>query len=588
MPSGLILQAEHMFMRTYILLCLAVCLSAVASAQNLSVQWGEEMKLRKGSVDFDIVNADETGVYVVEGRLKVKGYYVVTATLTTAHKLIKFDRNYTQVYEQEYKKELKGLSYKSIQFLQKDMYLFADDYNRKEKTYTVYGMKLDRLTGEPLGEMKELASFTLDSKRDDFDYSFTPTPDSSQWMLVGDVSTETNSAISVAIFDRSLSRKAGTQIRLAFEPKAFTLEDVIATRDGKFLVIGKQFEQVPTGKKNKTVRTFTKYVFTKFDAKGKKELDLPTDVSSHYATSGKALYFPDGQLAMAGFYSNDPKKREVNGVYLHKIDVNTGAVLQSSFKEISSDMLDQAQEDENDLDEDQKKERKEKEKAKDKDGDEDGISRDFLIRAVEFNPADHSLILMAELSRFQSYTTSSYNASTHSWTYRTYYVYTNSDLLVIHATGTGTIDWVNTLPKKQVETISGGSTAGAGLSFSSDYTGFFARGGGMPFYSSFSYLLQGNKMLFLINDHPQNESVRKLGDKVRTVTNFRKSVAYAVTLDLTTGQFARKIILSNEDDPVLMPRFGFVVGKDVYLPAMKMKALGKTDFKIGKISVRSL
>jgi hypothetical protein len=160
-------------------------------------------------------------------------------------------------------------------------------------------------------------------------------------------------------------------------------------------------------------------------------------------------------------------------------------------------------------------------------------------------------------------------------------------MMVINANNAGQIEWINTLPKKQIETIEGGAYGGAGISFYNDPTGFFAQGGGMPFYSSFSYMLHDNKLIFLINDHVQNIEVKKLGDKVKTVNNFRKSVAYAVTLDLKSGQFSRKVILSNEDDPVLMPRFSYVVGKDFYLPAMKMKAIGKTEFKIGKITVRS-
>ena len=490
------------------------------------------------------------------------------------------------MYVQEYKKLLKGYNFKSIQFLRKDMFLFADEYIKKEKKYIVYGVRLDRVTGEPIGELKELASYQLESKRDDFDYSFTPTVDSSKWLLVGDISTEMNSAISVTTFDKQLVRKSATNINLRYEPKTFTLEDVLQTNDGKYLVMGKQYEMVPTGKKNKTTRTFTKYLFTKYDEKGKKELDLPTDVSSHYATNGRAIYFQDGQLAMAGFYSNDPKKREVNGVFLHKIDVNTGAVLQSSYKEISANMLDQAQDDENDLDNEDRKARKAMEKAKDKDGDDDGISKDFIIRGVEYNPSNGALVLIAELSRFRYWTSSSYNGKT--WEYTTNYEYTNSDLLVINANNKGQIDWINTLPKKQVERISGGRSSGGGFSFYNDATGYFARGGGMPFYSSFSYMLQGDKLIFLINDHAQNIEVKKLGDKVKTVLNFRKSVAYAVTLDLKKGQFSRKLLLSNEDDPVLMPRFSYVVGTDFYLPAMKMKMLGKTEFKIGKVTVKNL
>jgi hypothetical protein len=244
-------------------------------------------------------------------------------------------------------------------------------------------------------------------------------------------------------------------------------------------------------------------------------------------------------------------------------------------------MLDQAQEVEEDLDNEQKKEKKEREKAKEKDGDEDGISKDFLIRAVVRNPVTGSLYLVSELSKFETWTSSYYDGKT--WRSRTIYRYTNSDLLVISTNPQGQIDWINTLPKKQVEQV---TSSGYGMGYYSPVTDYFARGGGMPFYSSFSLMLRDNKMFFLINDHVQNGEVKKLGDKTKMVSNFRKSVAYAVILDLTNGQFSRKLILSNEDDPVLMPRFSYVVDKDIFLPAMKMKALGKTEFKMGKITVK--
>jgi hypothetical protein len=578
-------------MKKAYLFLLSGLLMLSASAQTYSVNWGEETKLKKGSIDFDIINADETGVYVVEGKMKMKSYFIIGATYGTDHKLIKFDKNYNDVFTQDYRKELKGLNYKGIQFLKKDMYLFADDYIRKEKRYVVYGTKLDRATGLATGEMKELASFQLESKKDDFTYSLTPNADSTQWMLIGDVSSEENVAISVTVLDKQLNAKGTTPIRLSFSPKSFTLEDVLQTKDNKFLVIGRQYDLVPVGKKNKTRRTFTKYVFSKYNSKGQKELDLPTDIGDHFAMNGKAIQLPDGGLSFAGFYSNDRKKTEVNGVFVYRIDVANGVVLQSSFKELSEGMLDQAEEDEGDMDDELKKEKKEREKAKEEDGDE-GISKHFVIRGVEYNPANGSLLLIAELSTFEEYTmmSSSYSTTTKTWSnkWTTYYRYTNSDLMVINTNSKGEIDWINTLPKKQVETIRSTHSTSPGISLYSEPTSLFARGGGMPFYSSFSYMMRNNKLIFLLNDHAQNNTVQKVGDRAKIVYNFKKSVAYAVSLDLNNGLFTRKLLLSNEDDPVLMPRLGFVVGKEFFLPAMKMKALGKTEFKIGKVTVRSM
>jgi hypothetical protein len=574
--------------KIYLCLLLGIALLS-ASAQTYTVQWGEETKLKKGSIDFDIINADESGVYLVEGKMRMKSYFVIGATYGTDHRLIKFDKSYNDVFTQDYRHELKGLSYKGIQFLKKDMYLFADDYIKREKRYVVYGTKIDRNTGLASGDMKELASFQLDSKKDDFEYSLVPNSDSTQWLLIGDVSSEDNVAISVTVLDKQLKVKGTTPIQFSFSPKSFTLEDVLLTKDNKFLVVGRQYDQVPVGKRNKTRRTFTKYVFSKYNSKGQKELDFPTDIGDHFAMNGKAIQLPDGGLSFAGFYSDNRKKSEVNGVFVYKMDVVNGGVLQSSFKELSEGMLDQAVEDEADMDNDLKKEKKEREKAKENE-DDDGLSKNFVIRGVEYNPANGSLLLIAELSKFEQYTVmnSSYNSVTksysNSWT--TYYRYTNSDLMVINTNSMGEIEWVNTLPKKQVETIQSGRSGGPGISFYSDPTSLFARGGGMPFYSSFSYMLRDHKLIFLLNDHAQNGHVQKLGDKAKVVYNFRKSVAYAVSMDLNSGLFTRKLLLSNEDDPVLMPRLGFVVGKEFFLPAMKMKTFGKTEFKMGKVTVK--
>ena len=108
----------------------------------------------------------------------------------------------------------------------------------------------------------------------------------------------------------------------------------------------------------------------------------------------------------------------------------------------------------------------------------------------------------------------------------------------------------------------------------------------MPFYSSVTSMLVKNKLIFLFNDHSGNTAAKTSDDRVKSITNFKKSVAYGISLDIATKEVNRKILLSNEDEPVLMPRFGFVSGNEVYMPAMKMKVMGKTEMKMGKITVR--
>ena len=103
----------HMKVTIFALVCLAFYLHS--SGQTYQVDWGDEMKVKKGSMDMDIVHADKTGVYMVEGRMKMKSYFVIGYSVGEVFKFYKFDPNYNVVYDKEYTKELKGLSFNSIQ-----------------------------------------------------------------------------------------------------------------------------------------------------------------------------------------------------------------------------------------------------------------------------------------------------------------------------------------------------------------------------------------------------------------------------------------------------------------------------------------
>ena len=102
-------------MKILIILLTLICICSNSIAQTYKVQWGDEMKVKKGSMDMDIIHADKSGVYMIEGRMKMKSYFVVGYSVTETYKLYKFDPDYNVVYDKEYKKELKGLTFNSIQ-----------------------------------------------------------------------------------------------------------------------------------------------------------------------------------------------------------------------------------------------------------------------------------------------------------------------------------------------------------------------------------------------------------------------------------------------------------------------------------------
>src|SRR4029079_14868526 len=118
--------------------------------------------------------------------------------------------------------------------------------------------------------------------------------------------------------------------------------------------------------------------------------------------------------------------------------------------------------DDSEDDDESKNEKKEAQKAKDNDDTEDFPNR-FIMKTVDINPADNSIIITSEVSQYSYYpiTTSSYNSVTRRYEYRTTYVhrFTNQDILVINADKDGNIHWMNDLPKYQIEEIRNTNTS---------------------------------------------------------------------------------------------------------------------------------
>ena len=582
---------NHANMKKLFLLSAIVLVTASVPAQTYKITWGEEIKLKKGTADLDVVAADNTGLYFTETRVQVRSSFLIGATYGAAVKLMKLDKNFAEVFDKEYKKELKGLNFHSFQALGNDLYLFATDYERKTKRFLVYGSKVNKTNGDLDGDFIELGSYELESRKDDYEMKIRPVLDGNYFLMVSNISGKERVTIAVQVLDKNFKQKESAIINLENNPDEFTLTDVVYTKSNKIVLLGKEYELSQWGKKKKKRMVFKQYNMAVYSRDGKKEHDVSLETENRFVITGKLIEQPTGELLLAGFYSNAAKKEDLNGFYINKVDPENGTLLLSSFKEINSGMLGKSFVDETDDDDMSKQEKKQAQQAKDND-DEDDFPNAFVIKNVTINPADNSVIITSEVSQYSyySYTNSQYNSQTRSWTYTTTHVhrFTNKDLLIINADKNGNIRWLNALPKSQVEEI---RTTNSGYSpgWSYDYSssGYFANAGGMPFYSSYSSLISGNNLILLLNDHTSNNINPEYGDKVKTIYNFRKrSNVYGISVDLSTGKFTRKFIASNNDETILMPRHAYAVGNEFFVPSWRPHLMAKTELKFAKISVR--
>lgn len=570
-------------------------------AQTYKLTWGEEMKLKKGTTDLDIITADNSGLYVTEQRVKLKSYFVIGATYGNAYKLIKLDKNFGEVYDKEYKKELKGLDFHSFQPLENDLFMFATDYDKKEREFVVLGSKVDKSSGDLNGDFLELGRFALESKRDDYDMKMTSIQNGKAFLMVSNISNKDRVSLAVSVLDKTLKRKESAIINMSFNPGLYQLEDVKFTIDKKIVVMGREYEEVEYGKRKRKKLVFKQYVMTVYNNKGKKEKDVVMDAADRYIISGKLIEQPTGELLLAGFFSQDAKKTELNGFYINKLNPVEGVLTLSSFKEINAGMLGNSFDDAADEDEESKASKKEAAKAK-ADDEEVDFPNSYIIKSVDINPVDNSIIIASEVSKYSyySYTTQTYNNATKMWSTQWHYVhsFSNKDILVINADKDGNIRWLNDIPKSQLEEIRTSSGSGSGISFGMDQGSFFAQSGGMPFYSSYARLISNNNLILLFNDHNSNNVIAEFGSKVKTISNFRKkSSIYAVAIDLSTGKMTRKLLGSNNEETILMPRHAYVVGSvvgdntnnktgEVISPSWRMHALAKTQLRFARITVR--
>lgn len=583
-----------MYMKKLLAAVLGMLSMQMISAQTYKVSWGEEMKLKKGTTDIDIIAADNTGLYFTEKRLAMTGYFVLAATYGTAAKLFKLDKNFKEVFEKDYKKELKGYDFHSFQMLEKDLFMFVTDYIKKEKLFKVFVVRLDKGSGDLLGGFTEIGSYEQENKREVFDMAVNPIRNGTAFLAVANISGKERVSLGVTVLDKNLKKKESAIINMAIAPGYYSLEDVQLTSTNKIVVLGREFEETTIGKKKKKKLVFKQYTMSIYSNNGKKEKDVSLNAGDRFVIGGKLIESPTGEMLLAGFHSNTSKKEDLNGFFINKVDAEKGEVTLSSFKEINTGMLGKSFEDPSDEDDEIKQNKKEKQKVKE-DDDQDELPNRFIIKSVDINPADNSIIITSEISQYSyySYTTSSYNSSTKSWSNTTNYVhrFTNKDILVINADKNGNIKWINDVPKSQVEEIRSSSTRnnsnGLSISSESSLSGYFVRGGGMPYYSSYTRLLTDKTLVLLINDHASNNVISSYGDKVKTIYNFKKqSNAYGISIDLATGTMTKRMIAENTKDAILTPRHALVVGSEIFMPSWRMHALAKSELKFAKISVK--
>ena len=564
---------------TFLLLCLC------SFSQKPTINWGDEFKLRKGSTDLDVVYADKSGVYLQESRLALKSYFVIGASVRSSAALIKLDKNLTEIYRNDFNKELKGKEFEQFFVLQNRMLLIASEYSKRDRTLDVFAAEIDKNSGEISGEWKQLTSFQKEEKKDDINFKVTYNADSTEMVVVSSIQGKEKNNYQVQEFDKNLIPVAKpVDISNEFDPKTFQLEDVLYTINKKIILVGRVYEYEEGKKKKSRFLDFANYNIRLYDEKGKQLAEVNTNINGKWLISTRLIQKGDKDLVLAAFYNNTKRGKAIDGMLVQRINPVTGAVISTSEKEINNSMLTTEVDStagDADNDDETKSERKERERLDKMKDEGEGFSHLMQFRNI-FYTEDQGLILLAEKYHHYTYTSTSYtpgsNGFSSSYSSTTYSVYECGDLMMCKVDAGGNISWLKILPKAQREVIA------EGYSNSFAAPSFFDPSN-RPFYAGIGALEANNAIHVIFNDNPKNVLVTQPGQKVKAATRFGKSDCFVLTIDELTGKYTRNYFFSNTAVPTAMPRLGSVIGDNMYIVGKDDRVLGKSKIAVAKITL---
>lgn len=571
--------------RVYLTLYLSV-LGAAAMAQKLSIKWGDEFKVRGLNADLKVVCADNTGAYLQEGNL------VRWAAAT----LVKVDKNLAEVYRVDFNKELKDKEFEQFFVFQDQLLLFASNYNRQRKIFTVYASPVDKNSGKLKEEWKEIAVFQQSDKADDTNFKIDYNADSTKILMVSSTEGAERNEYKIQEFDIHLAASAKPLIiRNEFEPKKYELEDVLYTNNRNVVLVGRRYEYEEGKKKKEKFLEFTNYNIRIYNENGKQQSEINTSINGKWLTSTKLLQEKNKDLILAAFYSNEKKGKTIDGMLVQRIDVASGKIVSTSDRQINNSLLsedhDQADNDSDNDDADDSKEEKKRRKELRKMKEEgEGFSKYMQFRKI-FYTADNGIIILAE--KYDHYVTTSQGRDPIShggagqYSSTSYAVHISGELMMCKIDPSGNIGWLQVLPKKQREEITVSSSAAPFPISSPSRTSYFVWDEGRPFYSGFSAFQTNGNIQMLFNDNPKNGAVTQAGQKAKAIYHYDKSDCFVVNVDETSGKISRKVLFNNTDIPTAMPRLGVIIGNDMYMVGRDFRGiLRKSKIAIAKITIR--
>jgi hypothetical protein len=474
----------------------------LVSAQ-MEITWGVPQKKPRKTEMTDMLGEDGSYVYTIRSGYSLFGSH---NPIIERYKISDLGLDYTKEIPLV-GPENNSLSLDAIYFLQGNILLFANDYDREKNVNRLYGEILDEHSSI-IKQWSVIAQIPADKKSNPGSFYTGMSADSTHLLVVVNPPYEqyANEKFTLELFDKNLQSQWKKEIVPPYKDEFFSLDNfIVAGNDDVYMLatISKD-KSVMSRKDRRSTPTYYHEVLM-YDRQSDLLKEYKVNLDPKFISDVKIAVTGNGDIVCAGFYSNKSSASIIGAFYI-RIDKESKEITKQGTMDFRPDFLQQFMSE------------KKIEKGKE--------LYDYILRHLVLRD-DGGAILVAE--QYYEVLVQNYDPTTHAYTYTYYYYY--NDIIVVSINPAGEISWAKKIPKYQVSRNDGG------------------------YYSSFTFAVSGNKMYFMFNDNSKNlKTQSEDSEKYRYMNNPKKSVAVLVTLDSNGNQDRQSMFNNNDLKIILRPK----------------------------------
>jgi hypothetical protein len=358
-------------------------------------------------------------------------------------------------------------------------------------------------------------------------YNFVMSRDSSKLLIFSNLPNKDkdNELFTCTVLNEKFQVLWQRKIEIPYADKLFAIKDFTLSNNGDVYVLGKLFADKVRDVKHNNINFKHQVIGFKKNGNDKSIYDI--NLPNKFITDMRITINNSDNLICAGFYAitEEGKKqkqktyRTVDGIYNLVIDGNTKNIITNNTEDFDKDFYLQ-----NLTDRGAKKAKKKLDKGKDAD------VLDFDIDNLIIKE-DGGVVMVGEQYRMIVDEVQMTNGDGTSGGSSIVYHYMYNEILIVNIKPTGEIDWYKRIPKFQHTTNDGG------------------------YFSSYSLMVQKDKLHFFYNDHVDNISFKDNKGKRVNWSNKPKKTVIMCTTVTNEGKMNRIPIANAKSAEIMMRPF---------------------------------